>query len=165
MRYHVIANRQPITGCLFLFYIVLSLSAPSCSSRKFSRISSTSVLIEYVGDQSVAQGDFIQINSHLFWHDSMYVFHKQSPDTIYLPTQRYLADQPSGKRPVYASANAFSSLIGIVEYLSNASDSSKYSLDISRIHSGKLIINSKGSAPVEVIASPDYPLRIIAAKH
>lgn len=163
MRYDLIAYRQPILGCLFLFLGLLSCR-PTDSAKKTTRLEAQSVLIQYSGDPSLEQGDFIQINGQLFWHDSLCIFHRNSKDTIYLPTQRYIADQPPGGRPVYSVANALSCMINMAEALNSLSDTTKYQVDVSRIYAGQLRINSKTSEPVEVIASKDYPLRVTAGK-
>ncbi len=150
-------------GCLFLFLLL-----PACRSldqhNKRVRVEARSVLIEYAGDPRLKQGDFIQINGQLFWHDSMYVFHRNSTDTVYLPTQRYIADQPPGGRPVYSFANALSCMITISEALAAGSDTTSYGIDITRLYAGKLIVRSKAEKSVEVIASTNYPLRITALK-
>ena len=164
MRYHLIANRQPIIGCLFLFLFV-SACRQSASNRTIQRVESRAVQIEYAGDQSLEQADFIQINGKLFWHDSLYVFHRKSTDTFYLPTQRFIADQPPGGRPVYSNANALSTLISMSQTLLTSMDSTKYKLDLSRIHLGQLRIESVGKESVEVVASESYPLRITAIKN
>jgi hypothetical protein len=164
MRYHSIANRQPILGCLF--FLLLSVSCKETTAdKKRSRLEASSVLIEYAGDQRLAHGDFIQINGKLFFHDSLYVFHRKSIDTAYLPTQRYVADQPVGGRPVYATSNAISCLINMAEVLLTVTDTTQYKLDLSRIQTGQIRIQSVGKQPVEVIASGEYPLRITAVKN
>lgn len=123
------------------------------------------MLIEYAGDQRLMQGDFIQINGKLFWHDSMYVFLMKSPDTVYLPTQKYIADQPIGGRPVYGTSNALSCMINMADVLMTITDTTQYKIDLSRIQTGQIRIQSLGKQPVEVIASGDYPLRISALKN
>lgn len=163
MRYNSIANRQLIISCLFLFFLI-----PACRSvdqnRKMVRVASRAVLIEYAGDPTFDQGDLIQINGRLFWHDSLYVFHKKSTDTVYLPTQRYIADQPPGGRPVYSFSNALSTLMQITDALVYLSDSTIIGVDATRLPAGKLIVRAKGKGPVEVIATTDYPLRITPLK-
>lgn len=163
MRYHSIAYRQPIIGCLFLFFLLLSCKETS-PARKKSRLEARAVSIEYAGDQSLDQGDFIQINGKLFWHDSLYVFHKKSEDTIYLPTQRYIADQPVGNRPIYSTANALSCMIQLTDELLQKTDTTQFRIDVSRLPTGQLRIYALGKEPVEVIASSEYPLRITALK-
>jgi hypothetical protein len=164
MRYHLIANRQPIFGCLFLF-LLFSACRSLDGEKKNVRLEARSVLIEYAGDQSLEQGDFIQINGKLFWHDSLFVFHPKSTDTIYLPTQRYIADKPPGGRSVYSTANALSCMIQITDILIRDTDTSKYQIDVTRLPAGQIRIHSIGKASVEVIASKDYPLRLTAVKN
>ena len=163
MRYHALANRQSIIGCLFLFFLVGACRSADENSKQI-RLQAQAVSIEYVGAATLQQGDFIRINDRLFWHDSMYVFHRKSTDTVYLPTQRYIADQPAGRRPVYSYANALSCMINISEALLTGSDTTSFVVDPSRIYAGKLIVRAKGNKPVEVIASANYPLRITAQK-
>lgn len=163
MRYHSIANRQPIIGCLFLFLLFVACKNTH-DERILSRVVAKGVLIEYVGDQTLEQGDFIQINGRLFWHDTLYVFHSKSKDTIYLPTQRYVADQPFGGRPVYSTANALSCMIQMTDVLLREMDTTQFKLDVSALPTGRLRIHALGSDQVEVIASSDYPLRISAVK-
>ena len=162
-RYNFFANRQPIIGCLFLFLLFVA-----CKNMRdegiLSRVEAKGVLIEYAGDQTLEQGDFVQINGKLFWHDTLYLLHPKSKDTIYLPTQRYVADQPLGGRPVYSTANALSCMIQMTDVLLRETDTTQFRLDVSALPAGRLRIHALGNEQVEVIASSDYPLRISAAK-
>jgi hypothetical protein len=164
MRYHFIAYRQPIIGCLFLFLFLLSCTERK-ADRTLSRLQANAVLIEYAGDQSLEQNDFIQINGTLFWHDTLYMLRSKTTDTVYLPTQRFIADQPYGGRPVYSTANALSCMIQMADVLLSKIDTTRFKLDVSGLPVGRLRIDARGNEPVEVIATKDYPLRITAAKN
>lgn len=161
MRYHFIANRQPMIGCLFLF-LLLTACGDSHTDKNLLRVKAKSVLIEYAGDPSLKQGDAIRINGTLFWHDSLYIFHPKSTDTVYLPTQRYIADQPPGGRPVYSYSNSISCMITIAKTMHERLDSSAFMVDPSKIPVGQLLIRSTGKDLVDVTASRDYPLRVTA---
>ncbi len=163
MRYNLIANRQPIIGCLFLFVVIFAC-AEGTSKKQLARLESNAVLIEYAGNQRLEQGDFISINGHSFYHDSLYLFRRKSTDTVYLPTQRYVADQPPGGRPVYSTSNALASLMQLADALWQMTDTTQFKIDGSRIPAGQLRIYTKGKKPVEVITSSAYPLRVSALK-
>ncbi|MFZ9695135.1 MAG: hypothetical protein ACO3AY_04590 [Chitinophagaceae bacterium] len=162
MRYHFIANRQSIIGCLF--YLVLFVSCNQTSSyKKLLRIEADAIQIDYAGDQGLKQDEFIQINGKLFWHDSLYKFQRKSLDTIFLPTQRYVVDRPPfGGRAVYSTSNTLYCLISIAEIMMATTDTAEFKVDLSRIKVGQLVIQRVGNKNVEVIASEDYPLRISA---
>jgi hypothetical protein len=49
--------------------------------------------------------------------------------------------------------------------LLTVTDTTQYKLDLSRIQTGQIRIQSVGKQPVEVIASGEYPLRITAVKN
>lgn len=163
MRYHFIANRQPIIGCLFLF-LGLIACIDEQRAAKTVQVKAKAVLIEYAGDPSLNQGEEIRINGTLFWHDSLFIFHQKSTDTVYLPTQRYIADQPPGGRPVYSYSNSISCLIKIAKTMHERLDSTAFIVDPTKIPVGQLLIRSTGKELVEVTASKSYPLRITPIK-